>query len=65
MIGEASKHIPESVRTKYSAIPWNEMTGIRNMLIHEYFGVDIKIIWSTVKKDLPSLKKQLILIPLE
>jgi uncharacterized protein with HEPN domain len=65
IIGEASKHIPASVRNKYPDVPWNEMAGIRNILIHEYFGVDIKILWNTAKKDLSSLKKQLILIPLE
>jgi uncharacterized protein with HEPN domain len=65
IIGEASKHIPVSVRNKYPDVPWNEMAGIRNVLIHEYFGVDVKILWSTAKKDLASLKKQLIQIPLE
>ncbi len=64
IIGEASKHIPASIRNKYSDVPWSEMAGIRNILIHEYFGVDTKILWRTAKKDLPSLKEQLLQIPL-
>lgn len=65
IIGEASKHISVSIRNKYPDVPWSEMAGIRNILIHEYFGVDTKILWNTAKKDLPSLKKQLLKIPLE
>lgn len=65
IIGEASKHIPANIRNKYPDVPWNEMAGIRNILIHEYFGVDTKILWSTAKKDLSSLKKQLLQIPLK
>ena len=65
IIGEASKLIPSSIRNKYPDVPWSEMAGICNILIHEYFGVDIKILWSTAKKDLSSLKKQLLQIPLE
>jgi uncharacterized protein with HEPN domain len=40
-------------------IPWRMMKGIRNVLVHEYFGVDLEIIWKTIKHDLPALKKQL------
>ena len=65
IIGEASKLIPANIRNKYPDVPWSEMAGIRNILIHEYFGVDTKILWSTAKKDLSSLKKQLLQIPLE
>ncbi|HUD01808.1 MAG TPA: DUF86 domain-containing protein [Rhabdochlamydiaceae bacterium] len=65
IIGEASKSIPIAVRRKYPDIPWNQMGGMRNILIHEYFGVDIKIVWRTVKKSLPILYKQLRQIPSE
>lgn len=44
IIGEASKNIPLSIRRSHTEIPWNQMCGMRNILIHEYFGVDIKII---------------------
>lgn len=65
IIGEASKHIPAAIRNKYPDIPWAEMAGIRNILIHEYFGVDVKIVWHAAKKDLPSLKKKLLIISSE
>lgn len=59
IIGEASKSIPIAVRRLYPEIPWEQMSGMRNILIHEYFGVDAKIVWHTVKKSLPVLQKQL------
>jgi uncharacterized protein with HEPN domain len=65
VIGEASKSIPLNIRHHYSDIPWNEMTGMRNILIHEYFGVDVTTVWHTAKKYLPPLKKQLIAIHFE
>ncbi len=59
IIGEACKSIPMSVQRVHSDVPWNEMKGMRNVLIHEYFGVDSKILWHTTKKNLPTLQKQL------
>lgn len=59
IIGEASKSIPPSVQRSYPDIPWKEMKGMRDVLIHEYFGVDTKILWHTTKKNLPILQKQL------
>ena len=59
IIGEASKSIPLSIRNSYPDIPWDQMNGMRNLLIHEYFGVDIKTVWHTAKLHLPTLKKQL------
>lgn len=56
IIGEAVKHIPTSIRRKYPDIPWREMAGIRDKVIHEYFGVDLKIIWNVVKERIPPLK---------
>ena len=56
IIGEAVKKIPNPVRKRYSEIPWKDMTGMRDKLIHGYFGVDLKRVWDTVKKDIPNLK---------
>lgn len=56
IMGEAAKKIPDELRKKYTGIPWKEMTGIRDKLIHEYHGVDLEIIWKVVKEELPPLK---------
>jgi uncharacterized protein with HEPN domain len=56
IIGEATKNIPASVKKRYPQIPWKKMAGMRDKVIHEYFGVDLKRVWSTVKKDIPNLK---------
>jgi uncharacterized protein with HEPN domain len=60
VIGEASSHLPDEVLQRYKDIPWRLMKGIRNILAHEYFGVDLEIIWKTVKEDLPAIKKLLV-----
>ncbi len=59
VIGEATKNIPRAFRNKHPDMPWNEMAGMRDKLIHEYFGVDVKVLWKTIKKDIPPLKKSL------
>lgn len=59
IIGEASKNIPLSVQHLHPDIPWKEIKGMRDVLIHEYFGVDLKILWHASKKNLPVLRKQL------
>ena len=59
IIGEASNNIPPKIRSSYSEIPWDVMYGMRNILIHEYFGVDMNIVWHTAKNNLPPLQKQL------
>ena len=59
IIGEASKHVPERVRQRYPDLPWRQMSGMRDKLIHAYFGVDATVIWKTVKEDIPPIKKAL------
>jgi uncharacterized protein with HEPN domain len=58
IMGEAVNNIPSTLRSKYPEIPWAEMMGMRNKLIHEYFGVDTQILWKTIKENLPQLKPQ-------
>ena len=55
VIGEAATHLPEDVCRDHPEIPWYEMRGIRNIVVHEYFSVSDKVIWQTVQKDLPPL----------
>jgi uncharacterized protein with HEPN domain len=55
IVGEASKKIPGEVRDKYPGVPWREMTGVRDKLIHDYFGVNQAVIWKTVTEDVPKL----------
>ena len=57
IIGEAVAKLPEEIKTKYPDVPWREIKDFRNMLIHEYFGVDLKIVWHTIFQDLPLLLK--------
>jgi len=56
IIGEASKNVSDEIKSKYPEIPWKQMTGVRNILIHEYFGVDESIIWEIVTRDLQETK---------
>ncbi len=58
IIGEAAKKIPKDIRSDYPEIPWKSMAGMRDKLIHEYFGIDHEILWETVKYRIPELKKE-------
>jgi len=56
IIGEATKHIPASIRIKYPEIPWKDMAGMRDKTVHEYFGVDLKVVWKAATEELPRIK---------
>lgn len=59
IIGEAVKNLPLSFRNKYPDIPWKDIAGMRDILVHAYFGVEINKIWNIIKQKLPSLKQQI------
>jgi len=56
IIGEAAKNIPDDIRKNYPLIPWKDMTGMRDKVVHEYFGVKLSIVWRAVKDEIPPLK---------
>lgn len=62
IIGEAMKNIPSDFKGSHENIPWKEIIGMRDILIHQYFGVDLELTWEVVKIDLPKLKKSIIFI---
>lgn len=59
ILGEAARAISKALQAEHPAVPWSEIVGMRNLLVHEYFGIDAERVWATVEKDLPRLKDQL------
>lgn len=58
-LGEAARQVPENVRCLAPEVPWKRMAGMRDKLIHEYFGVDLAIVWMVVREELPPLRPQI------
>ena len=59
IIGEAAKKIPFPIRRRYVAIPWKNLTGMRDKLIHDYSGISVDILWQTVKNDIPAVRPEI------
>ena len=59
IIGEATCQLPTEFTLKFPAIPWHQMAGLRNRIVHEYFGLDLEIIWAIIEQYLPVLQKQI------
>ena len=59
IIGEAAKNVPSFIRHEYPSIPWKQMAGIRDKIIHQYWSVDQVIVWETLKVNIPSLKEEI------
>ena len=59
VLGEAAKHISDELRKKNTDVPWRYMTGLRDILVHDYFGVDLDMLWGILEIDLPPLRTQL------
>ncbi|QKY70682.1 DUF86 domain-containing protein [Lentibacillus sp. CBA3610] len=59
IVGEATKRISQDFRKQHPQLPWREMAGLRDILIHNYFGVDNGIVWNVIEKEIPTLKEQI------
>jgi uncharacterized protein with HEPN domain len=62
IMGEAARRLPDEFKEKYSEIEWYKVVGLRHRIVHEYFGIDLEIIWQILKKDLPELKSKIMQI---
>ena len=59
IIGEATRQLPEEFKRVHTQIPWTQIAGLRNRIVHDYFGLDLEIIWEIIQHDLPELEKQI------
>ena len=59
IIGEASNHISPELKSRFSTIEWAQLNGMRNIFVHEYFGIDANLVWQIIKNDIPELKQKI------
>lgn len=60
IIGEAVKNLPDDLKIEHPEIPWRDIAGLRDIVVHQYFGLDLGLIWDVVKKDIPELKPKIL-----
>jgi uncharacterized protein with HEPN domain len=59
LIGEASKAVPDDIRSRYQDVPWRKMAGLRDVVVHGYFRVDVQLLWDIVQKDVPTVRQKI------
>jgi len=59
IIGEAVKNLPDELKKEHPEIPWRDIAGLRDIVVHQYFGLDLELIWDVVEKDIPDLKPRI------
>lgn len=60
IIGEAVKNLPDDLKREHPEIPWRDIAGLRDIVVHQYFGLDLELIWDVVKEDIPQLKPRIL-----
>jgi uncharacterized protein with HEPN domain len=59
IVGEAANRLPDEFKQEHPAVEWHKVIGLRHRIVHEYFGIDVEIIWQILQKDLPALRQTL------